>query len=452
MRPYAPLTQRSGTALGTCARSLALAAILALAALSVIAAKALLADGSYAMLGILKAQGYWDFDRARAHAMVLTQTPAVLAIKAGARDVVALIYAFSLGLVGVPALLWLAALAMQWRSCLFWTLLMGFCVTHLTSGFCSIGEYNTAYALTAFCASAMVRPVMGVFASAALTLAALALTRSYESTAYLGPLLAAIAAERLWRRGREARHAERAALIVSLALFVAGAAIAARSIMHPRDPGNLAHASTFSWVLTNGHVILMALVGSIYLTADACPPRARMATAAIGLTASVAYVALPGLWNSAEMSYASRTVSGLMLFVLLAVEWLRFRRDCGAGPSCSARAMLALSLFAAATVPAFVHTYRFGAWLRSYEKIALASTGWVAIDETAAGRDGGYLAGYHWGWTSPSLSIVLRADAEGGLLNSPSYTGWDPFDPRTLDGNPVRAYRRGRGLHGFGVW
>jgi hypothetical protein len=44
---------RSQAAFDTCARWLALVAILALAALSVLAAKALLADGSYAMLGIL---------------------------------------------------------------------------------------------------------------------------------------------------------------------------------------------------------------------------------------------------------------------------------------------------------------------------------------------------------------------------------------------------------------
>jgi hypothetical protein len=444
--------RQTRTAIDRCARWLVLAAIVALAALSVIAAKALLADGSYAMLGILKKQGYWDFDRARAHAMVITQTPAVLAIKAGCRDVIVLIYAFSLGLIGVPAFLWVAALAMQWRSCLFWTLLAGFCVTHLTSGFCSIGEYNTAYALTAFCASAMLRPVMGPLASAALVLAALALTRSYESTAYLGPLLAAIAAERLWRRSRDACLAERAGLSGALALFVAGAGVAAWSIAHPRDPENLANAATFSWVLTNGHVILMALVGSIYLAADLCPWRVRAPAIAIGIAASTAYVALPDSWNSAELSYASRTVSGLMLFTLLAVEWFRFRRDCGTGSGNPARALLTLTLFIALTVPALVETYRFGAWLRSYERVAVANDGWIAIDETDAGQDGGYLAGYHWGWTSPSLSIVLRADARAGLLNSASYRGWDPFDPRTLEENPVSDYRRGRGLGSFGMW
>jgi hypothetical protein len=126
------------------------------------------------------------------------------------------------------------------------------------------------------------------------------------------------------------------------------------------------------------------------------------------------------------MSYASRTVSGLMLFALLAVESFRVRRGCAMPSGSVARTGLAMVLFLAVAVPAFVHTYRFGAWIRSCEEIAVESTGWVPIDETDAGRDGGYLTRYHW--------------------------GWDPFDPRTLGENPVGNYRRSRGLGNFWLW
>lgn len=423
----------------------------ALAALSVLAAKAMLADGSYAMLGILQRGGYLDFDRARAFAMQIVQTPAVLAIKAGERDVITLIYLFSLGLVGIPALLWIAALMMQWRSNLFWMLVAAFCATHLTSGFCSIGEYNLAYALTALCFAIMLRPALGPVNAISLVLAAFALVRAYESTAYLGPLLAVIAADRLRRGFRSMHRVEIAALATGSVLFAAGTAVAIWSILHPRDPGNLAHASKLSWALTNVHVIYTVLMIGSCVAASSFGPRARFALVSVALTASVAYIVFPSVWNTAEMTYTSRTVSGLMLLAVLAASWWLHRRASGNETTRpTPLSAIAMMLFVALAIPVFVHTWRFGAWLKSYERVAVARTDWIPIDSVAVGQDGGYLAGYQWGWTSPSLSIVLRANHDGGLLNSPSYRGWDPFDPRTLGQNPLRGYRRDGELIRFG--
>ena len=439
------------SALERSARWFVVLAIVALAALSVIAAKALLADGPYYMLGILENDRYLDFDRARSFAMIITQTPVVVAIRMGERDVITLIYLFSLGLIGIPALLWTVALAIQWRSSVFWILAIGFCVTQLTSGFCSISEYNLAYALTAFCFSVMLRPSLGLAAGFALVLAACVLMRAYESTAYLGPLLAVIAGDRIRNCMGRASRAEIGSLAIALVLFAAGAAIAAWSITHPRDPANLANAADMSWLRSSWQLAFTALVVAICVCVGSCPPRARAVLAAIAIAASVAYAITPAMWSSAEMNYRSRTVSGLMLFAILAVAWWRHRsqRAVHAAPE-SAMPALALMLFAALSVPAFVNTWRFGAWLKSFERVALARTDWIPIDQTPAGREGGYLASYPWGWTSPSLSIVLRANSDGGLLNSPAYSGWDPFDPRKLPANPLRAYTRDGELFSFG--
>ena len=151
------------------------------------------------------------------------------------------------------------------------------------------------------------------------------------------------------------------------------------------------------------------------------------------------------------MTYVSRTVSGLMLLAVLTTSWWRHRRVSGDEITApTPLPALAMMLFVTLAVPVFVHTWRFGAWLKSYESAAVARTDWVPIDSVPAGQDGGYLAGYQWGWTSPSLSIVLRANHDGGLLNSPSYRGWDPFDPRTLRENPLRDYRRDSELISLG--
>lgn len=434
-------------ALESIARWAVMVTVVALGTCSVLAAKALHADGSYAMLGILTNSGYWDIDFARSFAMRITQTPVVLAIRLGERDVITLIYAFSLGLIGVPAVLWAGALALQWRSGLFWVLVAAFCATHLTSGFCSIGEYNTAYALTAFCFALMCRRRIGILSSAALVIAAVALTRAYESTAFLGPLLAVVALERAWRAAPGSSRMERVSLWAALVLFLLGAAIATRSILRPRDPGNLSNAAQFEWLLTNAHAMVILLVLGLFVVTATVPPRVRPWLVAVGVAACAAYALSVPLWNSPDRAYASRTLSGLVLCGLLAVEWYRSRRGEARDSPCPApRVALAIAMFVALSVPAFVHTYRFGVWLKRYEQVAVTTTSWVPIDSTDAGRAGGY----HWGWTSPSLSIVLRANIDGGLLNSPDYTGWDPFDPRTLADNPISRHRRERGLFGFG--
>jgi len=438
-------------------------AIAALAVLSVLAGKLLFSDGPYHAFKVMARQDYWLYDRARAVAHAISQTPPVVAMKLGERNVIALVYLHTIGLIVPPAILWMSALALHLRSPLFWVLLLGFSVTHLTSGFCSLGEYNMAYAFAALCVAVMLRPTMGWLAAGALLASALALTRCFEATVFLGPVLAVVAIARLVIRGRAAGWGERIALTLSVPLFAAGAAIAARSILHPRDPGNLSNALSISWMLESGHVAYVLLMLGMVIASRNSPPRWQRTALVAGLLSSMAFVMLPSLWSSAIMSYSSRTLSGALMCVVivLAVAEARHtssvtgvRREGGwpEGGAARFRALPILSamLFVALLVPAFVQTWKFGVWLKRYETIALAQSSWVPIDETGAGDEGGYCSGFAWAWTNPSLSIVLRADSSGGLLNRSDHTGWQPFDPRTLPANPLSSFTREGELLDFG--
>ena len=432
-------------------RWMVLAVILAGAVLSVLAAKALFSDGPYALLNIVTRQGYWQNDRARAFAHIIGQTPPVFAMKLGERNVIPLIYLYSLGLVAPPVALWMASLVMHFKSVLFWVLLLGFSVTHLTSGFCSLGEYNMAYALAAFCFAITLRPSLGAPSAIALVLAGLALTRCYEAMVFIGPVLAFTAALRLRIRWGLAGLPERLALATSIVLYGVAVAIAARSILNPRDPGNLSNALATSWILQSRHLLYVTLMIGLSIAIPALPRGWRVAAVAAALVASIVYVTGTSFWNPALMSYASRTVSGVLLCVAFMIGLLGVRRDRRARHHGGSPWIAALStmLFLALSVPAAVQTVKYGAWLKRYEAIAVAQSAWIPIDQTDAGDEGGYCHGFAWSWTNPSLSIVLRADNSGGLLNESNHTGWQPFDPRQAPANPLAAFQRQGSLFGF---
>jgi hypothetical protein len=75
--------------------------------------------------------GFYIFDPHRAYVQVLVQAPVALAIWLGALDLNILTRAHSFGFVGVPLIFWVGALALQFKSRLFWFFLMAFTVSYL---------------------------------------------------------------------------------------------------------------------------------------------------------------------------------------------------------------------------------------------------------------------------------------------------------------------------------
>jgi hypothetical protein len=63
------------------------------------------------------------------------------------------------------------------------------------------------------------------------------------------------------------------------------------------------------------------------------------------------------------------------------------------------------------------HTQGYYRWVEKFEQTAVALKENIAIDKTNINSDRGMIHGYNWGWGNPSLSILLRGNAEAMILN-----------------------------------
>jgi hypothetical protein len=99
--------------------------------------------------------------------------------------------------------------------------------------------------------------------------------------------------------------------------------------------------------------------------------------------------------------------------------------------------IISLSLFLPFLLASIVYSFDFSKWIRIFEIEAKKSSGWAYIEDVRPIYFSDHNEKFSWGWTNPSLSIILRGDASGGILNSKSYTGWQPFDPFSLKETPI---------------
>ena len=82
-------------------------------------------------------------------------------------------------------------------------------------------------------------------------------------------------------------------------------------------------------------------------------------------------------------------------------------------------------------------SWAFHGWLGQYRTAVREAHGLVEFDATGLSHR------FAWGWTSPSLSVVLQDDPNEAVILSPSWKQdpWQPFDP-------ARPLRPASGLHG----
>ena len=138
-----------------------LTTILLLVILGVYAVLGIYGDGPLFLYTILTKKTFWDFDLPRIFIQQIAQSPIVLALNLGVKNLTSLTYLHSFGAVGLTLLIWFAALYQQFRSSFFWTVLLAFSVTFLSSGFFSIGEYNITYALVGYCFALLLKDRLG---------------------------------------------------------------------------------------------------------------------------------------------------------------------------------------------------------------------------------------------------------------------------------------------------
>lgn len=430
------------------AKVLVVLVVFSVGVLEVYSVKGLYADGSYFLFNLMVDKTYWNVDEPRKFAQILMQTPVVLAMDVGEIDIRNLIYIHSAGLISAVVCFWISALVIQFRSSFFWVLLVAFSVTYLSSGFFSIGEYNVAYAMVAYCFSVMFRKDVGFLGLFLYLVAAVVLVRSYEAMVFLGPLLLAWCLFNLrclvWRP----ISLEVIVLSIGAFLFLVSSAIAVWSILHPRNPANLVGAGYVMWVVKTWHFLLVSSMVTLFFVVCVSPAKFKRYILIASVVVGAAFLLNMRYWNPPSMYYAFRAMSGVLLFIVLAVFFLGHSLICrlrsvegGANGNLSWHvSIVSLVLFLVLCAPTIVYTYQFSVWVKGFERHCIEQMEWVPVNKIAMLEEDDGNRMFNWAWANPSLCVVLRGDLKGGLLNSDAYKGWQPFDPKSFTKNPLLPF------------
>ncbi len=407
-------------------------------------------DGSYFLLRLLEVREISTYDWHRWFAQVVTQGPLVLSLRAGLEQMNLVIYLHSLGLIAIPAALWMLSLHKLRATPLFWPVLVVFSIAYFNSSLFAIGEYNLAFAITAAVFAILIQPgALAARDGAILVACSIISARCYESFVFLGVLLIGMAANRIFITRTASGHAPRtgarstgeliwlgtAMVFLSCAVFLSG-----WSVFFPRDPGNLAAAADILGQLRNPQLAISLAVGSLYglqLLASHWLSRTAQALSAIGLAGGLIFALAfldPDNWSMPHHYYGNRTLCGVVVFAGLGAIaiwhfWRSRHAEAGAASRITAsRSLWVLPslLFGALLVPNLVHTYGFHDYLGRFQAELASRKGFVRIDSTALGQ--GKPSTYGWTWTNPSLSLLLRENEQQAIILNAQAVGWEPFD------------------------
>ena len=412
-----------------------LAVIILIGLTGVYAARGLYSDGAYWLVEMLPRGGFYIFDPHRAYVQVLVQAPVALAIWLGTLDLNSLVRLHSFGFVGVPLIFWIGALVLQFKNRLFWLFLMAFTVSYLRSNFFAAGEFSVAYAMTAFCASVLLRQQISYLQAALMVVTAVALTHSYEATLFLGLFLILLSVVRLLKVQSDHRSI-RILILLAVVIFLISAYVGGRSALFQRayDGKGAANLGALSDVHFLYLIFVPAMVG---LLCTEHTRRFRTVVLASIVTLTGLYLIYAFRWDQSNISYgyfsyAYRTLCCFLLLGVLSLAIaLRFwsRTEQAKPTALTANAYLAVGVtifFSSMAVLMLYHTHGYYKWAQRFEQEAIALKTHTPIDKTGINTNHGWTHSYNWGWGNPSLSILLRGNAEAMVLNHSDQNSVEP--------------------------
>lgn len=413
--------------------------------------RGLFVDGSAFVLSIVKYEWFFYFYPPRMYAMIASQIPIMAAVILGVTDLHLLSRLLSLGLFGLPTLLYTFALVRARHDAV---LLAGVIavigMVFLPTSFFIVGEYNTIYAL-AMLVAVRLATAERLRLGDSIVLAALAAfsLRVYEAMLYLGPLLSAMTLWRAWRA--PARPLVPLVLhLAAAALFVAACAIAVDAVVQPFSPlvelhlGETLQQAKLFWQNMQFDMVfaatLIVVVWALVRPADLATARPyRWAALALVLLMLSPLLALGGtlVRPLAKSQYISRTMGGLVVAGVIAFLWLyvsdmhnRLKALIVLRRSGAARRLLVFAcLMPVAMLPSDIFLSRtWVAYLDDMRGTVTSHGGLIAFEDTPLSRWPDVLLVEEW--VLPSQSLVLRSKETDGIVLPPrSYDEWLPFPP-----------------------
>ncbi len=413
--------------------------------------RGLFVDGSAFLVQIVRREWFFEFYPPRRYAMIAGQIPVMTAIVLGVTDLHLLGRLLSLGLFGLPTLLYTWALYRARNdSVLLAGVIAVIGVVFLPTSFFIVGEYSTVYALVTLVgvrliASDRLRVGEGLVLVA---LAAFSL-RVYEAMLHMGPLLVAMT---LWRiRRAPARPVVPLLLYLAAAALFGGACwVAIEAIVNPFSPlidehlADTLNQSKNFWQnmqfdLAFG-AALVIVAWALTRPADLATPRPyRWAAVLLALLVLSPLLALSDtlVRPLAKSQYVSRTMGGLVVSGILVFLWFfsselhnRLKALIVLHRPDAARRLLAFAcLLPLAVLPSDIFLSRTWVDFLDASRVAVTShSGVVAFEDTPLSRMPGILLVENW--VLPSQSLALRSKATDAIVLPPrDFTEWVPFTP-----------------------
>lgn len=403
------------------------AILVATASAAALRSLALAADGSYYLVRILGTPGVFG-PESRTLVNAVRQAPLLLAGWLGVDATSSLAVVQGLGQLVLPALVWCLAVVVARHEALV------FVAVSTTGALClgatlffNVSESLLAVALTASVAVLLWQPRVWRGTDMALAVAASSvLVASYESTALTGVLLAGWAA---WR-ALSASGAERYAAALVAALSALSVAVAYSGTA--TETGSIsARSSLYSIVSFEPAEFYVALLAVATLVGVWYVPLGRRTRAGIALAAGalacLTVSQLPATPLSSFQARGGAACAGLALTLFLGILWANHRRQGTRSSTPSAGRWVVVVPVVLAVAMAASTSAGLDRWSRDLEAFRTEvdrARGIADVDDVLASDRRTAV----WGWTSPSLSLIVRRNARSGILveSDPSIV---PFAP-----------------------
>lgn len=368
----------------------------------------LFADGAHFFVSMLATKTFADWDKPREFAEILTQSPMVMAIHFGVRNIFVLSRLYAIGLAVIPLLMWSAAIFIQ-RKKYFWIYVLLFCVTYVSSGFFAIGEYNVCYAATALSSSIMFSKNRSLLKYLVVAFLSVLLWRSYPAMIFLGPLLFIISATQI---NNEENIYNKLALYLSCFFYGSAWGVSYFSVCYPRDPSNEKGAMDFFtiWKYDRWFIYISAISLAIIIISTIKRKNIEyLAVFFMFVSAILLFGYGPG------MAYGARALSGAFLFgvvsLIFAFEIFRVNFY-------SQRiSIAAFAVFVCSVVPFSENLIGFNFWIANISSYVNSHSGLVDIKNAKLPKE--EFSKYNWGWNYPDLSVILGSAKNSAILYSP---------------------------------
>jgi hypothetical protein len=410
-----------GAILATCALLLGAAAIMALQSL------ALAADGSFQLVRVLGTGDLFG-SYSRILGASVRQGAVVIAARAGVTDTHVLSILLGVGQLVVPAIAWSLAIVLSRRDRLVCAAVM--MIAGLSAGavwLANVCEIVLALPLTTLVAVLLWRPGVWRWRDVAMAAAASSvLVASYETAVVTGAVLAVWAA---WRSMSSDVRPERYGCALVAGLSGASVLVAAASVHGGRNP---AHVQSFlyfvvsvePWPLYLALAGIAAVIAAFGSSLDGASQRVALQLGCVALL--VAVVSFDPNTVTAFKARGGVAMAGFALELFLWWRWIRIRRGAdrvitghGAGAEPRAQYLLVAVpvIFVAAVIATNVQPVRD--WSRSLDdfRVEVRETQGVAKAPDVLPRD---TRAVLWGWTSSSLSLIIRNQPNAGILIDPN--------------------------------